>query len=216
MNQRAMDPKSPIPSRPAFFLAKALMLLGSAALLSLAACSGGGTASEPPPLEGARIGGDFTLTDKTGKTVRAADFTGRYRTLYFGYTFCPDVCPLDVQVMMQGYRLFAKDHPELAAKIAPLFITIDPARDTPAVVGQFAAHFGKELTGLTGTDAQVQQVAKAFAVYYKKGQEAGSGGYLMDHSRAAYLMGPEGQPIALLPVDKDAKAVAAELAKWVN
>jgi len=216
MNRRAMDPKSPLHARPASLLSTGLVLLASAAMLSLAACSGGGTTSEPPPLEGARIGGDFTLTDKTGKTVRAADFAGRYRTVYFGYTFCPDVCPLDVQVMMQGYRLFAKDHPALAAKIAPLFITIDPARDTPAAVGQFAAHFGKELTGLTGTDAQVKQVAKSYAVYYKKGQDAGSGGYLMDHSRAAYLMGPEGQPIALLPVDKDAKAVAAELAKWVH
>jgi protein SCO1/2 len=216
MNRRAMDPKNPLPSRPASALATSLLLLASIALLSLSACKGGSTASEPPPLEGARIGGDFTLTDKRGKTVRAADFAGRYRTVYFGYTFCPDVCPLDVQVMMKGYRLFAKGHPELAAKIAPLFITIDSARDTPAVVGQFTAHFGKELTGLTGTDAQVAAVARAFAVYYKKGQDAGSGGYLMDHSRAAYLMGPEGQPIALLPVDKDAKAVAAELAKWVH
>ena len=197
-------------------LARSLSLIASAALLSLAACSGGGASNAPPPLEGARIGGDFTLTDKTGKTVRAADFSGRYRALYFGYTFCPDVCPLDVQVMMQGYRLFAKEHPERAAKVSPLFITIDPARDTPAIVGEFTGHFGKELTGLTGSDAQIAQVAKSFAVYYKKGETTGSGGYLMDHSRAAYLMGPEGQPIALLPVDKDAASVAAELAKWVH
>ncbi len=212
MNRRAMDPKSLLPSR----IAKSLILLAGAALLPLAACSGGGASSEPPPLEGAAIGGDFTLLDKTGKTVRAADFAGRYRTLYFGYTFCPDVCPLDVQIMMQGYHIFAKEHPELAAKVAPMFITIDPARDTPQVVGQFAAHFGKELIGLTGSDAQIAQVAKSYAVYYKKGEGTGPGAYLMDHSRAAYLMGPEGQPIALLPVDKDAKAVAAELAKWVH
>ncbi|MFM9936545.1 MAG: SCO family protein [Novosphingobium sp.] len=211
MNRRAMDPKSPIRSR----LVKSLILFASAAMLSLSACSGGGS-SEPPPLEGAAIGGDFTLVDKTSKTVRAADFAGRYRTLYFGYTFCPDVCPLDVQVMMQGYHLFAKEHPALAAKVAPLFITIDPARDTPQAVGQFTAHFGKELIGLTGSDAQVAQVANEYAVYYKKGEGTGPGAYLMDHSRAAYLMGPEGQPIALLPVDKDAQAVAAELAKWVH
>jgi len=224
MNRCAMDPKSPIHSRLAPFvagtvsrsLAPGLMALAASAMLALAACSGSGAGSEPPPLEGARIGGDFTLTDKTGKTVRAADFAGRYRTLYFGYTFCPDVCPLDVQVMMQGYHMFAKDHPELAAKVAPMFITIDPARDTPAVVGEFAGHFGKELTGLTGTEEQVKDAAKSYAVYYKKGEATGPGAYLMDHSRAAYLMGPEGQPIALLPVDKDAKAVAAELAKWVH
>ena len=208
MNRRAMDPKSPLHTR----LAALLKILAGAALFALASCTGG----EPAPLEGAAIGGDFTLIDKTGKTVRAADFAGRYRTLYFGYTFCPDVCPIDVQVLMQGFHLFAKEHPELAAKVAPLFITVDPARDTPQVVGQFAAHFGKELIGLTGSEAQIARVAKSFAVYYKKSEGAAPGAYLMDHSRAAYLMGPEGQPIALLPVDKDAKAVSAELAKWVH
>jgi len=207
MNRRAMDPKRPI----RFCLA----VLGAAALLGLSACSGGWS-SEPPPLEGAAIGGDFTLVDKSGKTVRAADFKGRYTALYFGYTFCPDVCPLDVQMLMQGYHRFAKAHADLAAKVTPLFITIDPARDKPEVVGQFAAHFGKELVGLTGTDAQVAEVAKSYAVYYKKGAASAPGAYLMDHSRAAYLMGPDGKPIALLPVDKDAAAVADELAKWVH
>lgn len=207
MNRRAMDPIRPIRTRLRSALA-------AGALLLLAACSG--ASSEPPPLEGAAIGGDFTLVDKTGKTVRAADFKGRYTTLYFGYSFCPDVCPLDVQMLMQGYHKFAKAHPDLAAKVQPLFITIDPARDKPEVVGQFAAHFGKELIGLTGTDAQIAQIAKSYAVYYKKGQGTGPNDYLMDHSRAAYLMGPQGQPIALLPVDKDANAVADEFAKWVH
>lgn len=200
------------PNRPIRFC---LALLSAAALTVLSGCNGGAP-SEPPPLEGAAIGGEFTLIDKTGKTVRAADFKGRYTTLYFGYTFCPDVCPLDVQVLMQGYHRFAKAHPDLAAKVAPLFVTIDPARDTPAAVGQFAAHFGKELIGLTGTDAQIAQIAKSYAVYYKKGEGSAANAYLMDHSRAAYLMGPQGQPIALLPVDKDAGAVAAEFAKWVH
>ncbi|MBX9665574.1 SCO family protein [Novosphingobium sp.] len=207
MNRRAMDPKRPIRARLRTAIA-------ASALLLLSAC--GGASSEPPPLEGAAIGGDFTLVDKTGKTVHAADFKGRYTTLYFGYSFCPDVCPLDVQMLMQGYHKFAKAHPDLAAKVVPLFITIDPARDKPEVVGQFTAHFGKELIGLTGSDAQIAQIAKSYAVYYKKGQGTGPNDYLMDHSRAAYLMGPQGQPIALLPVDKDADAVASEFAKWVH
>jgi len=207
MNRRAMDPIRPIRTRLCTALA-------ATALLMLSAC--GGVGREQPPLEGAAIGGDFTLVDKTGKTVHAADFKGRYTTLYFGYTFCPDVCPLDMQVLMQGYHRFAKAHPNLAAKVVPLFITIDPARDKPEVVGQFAAHFGKQLVGLTGSDAQIAQIAKSYAVYYKKGQGSGPNDYLMDHSRAAYLMGIAGQPIALLPVDKDAGAVADELAKWVH
>lgn len=182
--------------------------------LSLAACQPQPPA-ERPPLEGASIGGPFTLVDKDGKATTWDQFKGRWRVVYFGYTFCPDACPLDVQAMMRGFTLFAKDHPDLAAKVQPIFITIDPARDTPQVVGQWTAAFGPRLLGLTGTAAQVKQAADAFAVYYKRGENT-SGGYLMDHSRIAYLMDPDGKPIAMLPVDKGPPEVAAELAKWVK
>ena len=183
--------------------------------LALLACS-----SEPPPLQGAKIGGPFTLVDKSGKQVRWSDFAGQYRIVYFGYTFCPDACPMDVQAMMSGYRTFEQARPALAAKVQPIFISIDPARDTPQAVGQFAAAFHPRLLGLTGTPEQVAAAARAFAAYSAKGEES-AGGYLMDHSRAAYLMGPQGEPIALLPVDKAppgqaAAAVAAELEKWVE
>ncbi len=186
-----------------------------ASLLVLSAC--GQTASkEEAPLAGASLGGPFTLVDKGGKTVRYADFAGKWRIVYFGYTFCPDVCPLDLQHMMQGYHLFAKAHPALAARVAPMFITVDPERDTPAVMGQYTAAFGPELIGLTGTPAQVAEAAKAFAVFYQKRKGETPGTYLMDHSRAAYLMDGDGKPIALLPADQDGKAVAAELEKWVR
>jgi protein SCO1/2 len=135
--------------------------------------------------------------------------------LYFGYAYCPDVCPLDVQRMMQGFARFKAAEPALAAQVQPIFVTIDPARDTPKVVGEFTHAFSNDLLGLTGTAEQVDRAAKAFAVYYQKG-EGTNGGYLMDHSRAAYLMGRKGEPIATLPVDQSAEAVAAELAKWVS
>ncbi len=187
--------------------------------LTLAACGQDSApvqpATERPPLEGAKIGGPFALVDKDGKPVRWEDFQGKYRAVYFGYTFCPDACPLDVQVMMQGFARFEKEQPQRAARLQPLFITIDPERDTQVMVGEFAAAFSPRLIGLTGTSAQVDQAARAFAVYYKRGTET-SGGYLMDHSRIAYLMGPKGEPITMLPVDKDGEAVAAELAKWVK
>ncbi len=184
--------------------------------LALSACGTQGTApAERPPLEGAAIGGPFTLQDKAGSTVRWQDFAGKYRIVYFGYTFCPDACPLDVQKMMQGFARFEKQSPQLAAQVQPIFITIDPARDTPAVVGEFAAAFSPRLLGLTGTPQQIAAAAKGFAAYYAKGKET-AGGYLMDHSRVAYLMGRKGEPIAMLPVDKDPDAVAAELAKWVR
>lgn len=178
--------------------------------------------AEKPPLEGAAIGGPFTLLDKTGKQVRWDDFAGKYRIVYFGYTFCPDACPTDVQAIMQGYAAFAKRSPSLAMQVQPIFISIDPERDTPAVVGEFAAAFSSRLLGLTGTPQQIQSAAKAFATYYKKGEKS-SGGYLMDHSRFAFLMDRQGKPLAMLPASPGpsgekwgADAVAAELAKWVK
>jgi len=193
-------------------LAATALIVGS---LGLTGCGQAGGRADPP-LAGSQLGGDFTLIDKAGKPVRYADFAGKWRILYFGYTFCPDVCPLDVQHLMQGYHAYARAHHDLGARIVPMFISIDPQRDTPQAVGQFAAAFGPELIGLTGSPAQVAGAAKAFAVYYQKRKGATPGTYLMDHSRAAYLMAPDGKPVALLPVDQDGKAVADELDKWVQ
>ncbi|HMO68119.1 MAG TPA: SCO family protein [Novosphingobium sp.] len=183
--------------------------------LALAACNSAAPPVERPPLEGAAIGGPFTLMDKDGKPVSWSDFAGQYRIVYFGYAFCPDVCPLDVQVAMQGLKTFEKAQPELGRKIQPIFITIDPARDTPETVGEFAAAFHPRLIGLTGTPEQIEAAAKAFGAFYARGTDT-PGGYLMDHSRVTYLMGPKGEPISMLPVDKDGAAVSAELAKWVK
>lgn len=186
--------------------------------IALAACS---PAAEAPPaiagtdLSGAAIGGPFTLVDKDSQPVRWDDFAGQYRIVYFGYTFCPDACPTDVGVMMRGFAAFEQSHPQLAAKVRPIFVTVDPARDTPARVGEFAAAFSPRLVGLTGSQAQVDAAVKAFRVVARRGADT-PGGYLMDHSRLAYLFGPDGQPIEALPVDKDAKAVAADLAATVK
>lgn len=184
-------------------------------VLSATAC-GSGKPAENPPLAGSTVRGDFTLLDKNGKPVSWNDFDGRYRIVYFGYAYCPDVCPLDVQNMVKGIALFAKAKPELAKQVQPIFITIDPERDTPQVVGEFTGAFSKSLIGLTGTPEQIKHAATGFAAYYAKGETNPGGGYLMDHSRAAYLMGRKGEPIALLPVEKDPQAVAAELEKWVS
>ena len=186
------------------------------ATLALNACSAAPTPpTEAPPLAGAAIGGPFTLVDKTNRTVRWDDLRGKYAVVYFGYAFCPDVCPTDVAAMMQGYALFAKSEPALAAKIQPIFITIDPARDTPAVVGEFTAAFSPKLLGLTGTQAQIKQAADGFKAYYAKGKQS-AGGYLMDHSRAVYLFDRDGKPLVTLPVDKGGEAVASDLAAVVH
>lgn len=206
MNPTAMDYSKPFRARIAI-VATAILAL----TLPLAACK----PAEQPPLAGSPIGqGGFTLEDKDGKTVTWDQFRGKWRIVYFGYTFCPDACPLDMQALMKGFKEFAQAHPDKAADIQPIFITIDPARDTPKIIGQWTAAFSPRLLGLTGTKAQVDGAVKAFYVYYRRGEDT-PGGYLMDHSRVAYLMDPDGKPIAMLPVDKSGDAVAQELAKWL-
>ncbi|WP_432768581.1 SCO family protein [Sphingopyxis sp.] len=203
-------------------LARASLLLACG--LALAGCDGPAAAPPAtPPLEGARIGGPFTLTDQDGNSVSDTDFAGRYRLVYFGYSFCPDICPVDLQKLMRGLAQFEKTDPALGAKIQPLFVTVDPARDTPAALKPFVARYHPRLLGLTGTPEQIAAVAKAFVVTYNKVEGSAPDRYLMAHSQLAFLMGPDGKPLALLPLDDPATdvdegapdKVAAELAKWV-
>ncbi|MFM5952935.1 MAG: SCO family protein [Novosphingobium sp.] len=194
-----------------------LALIASSAI-ALSACSPQGQQQAQPigaSIEGSSIGGPFTLTDKDGKRVSWDQFKGKYRVVYFGYTFCPDACPMDVNILIQGFSRFAKDHPQQAAEVQPIFITVDPARDTPARIGEFTAAFSPRLLGLTGTQAEVDGAVKAFKVVARRGTDT-PGGYLMDHSRMAYLMGRNGEPIAVLPVDMNPDAVAADLALLIK
>lgn len=193
---------------------KHFILLAAAPLL-LAGCSSHPSQADAP-LAGASIGGPFTLTDQHGQTRRWSDFAGSYRIVYFGYTFCPDACPTDVGIFTRGLNQFAKEHPALATKVQPIFITVDPERDNPAALAQFTAAFSPRLIGLTGSRPEIDKAIKEFRVYATRGAATPGGGYLMDHSRAAYLFDPEGKPIEVLPTDKNAAAVAAELEKWVT
>ncbi len=197
-----------------------------AAVLLLSACDS--APDQPPlstaPLAGATIGGDFTLTDQDGKKRTYAEFDGNYRIVYFGYTNCPDICTPDVQNLMAGLKTFEKDQPALAAKIQPIFITVDPQRDTPAVLKQFTSAFHPRLIGLTGSEADIAAAAKKFAVYHARVEGSRPDAYLMSHSQQPYLMAPDGKPLAILPADQpktDANEgapalVTAELAKWVR
>jgi protein SCO1 len=204
---------------------KTFPLALSAALL-LAAC--GGEPAQPPlsaaPLAGAAIGGDFTLTDQDGKKRSWQEFDGQYRIVYFGYTNCPDICTPDMQNLMAGLKAFEKTSPELAAKIQPIFITVDPQRDTQAVLKQFVSAFHPRAIGLTGTDAEIADATKKFAVYSSRVEGSSPESYLMSHSQTPYLMGPKGEPLAIMPADQPnteanegaPKLVEAELAKWVR
>lgn len=204
MNRRAMLP--------------AIRFVALPVALALAGCSAG--PAQPPldqaPLAGAAIGGDFALTGSDGETVRWSDFAGKWRIVYFGFTFCPDICPTDMQRMAQGLAQYGKQEPDLAANVVPIFISIDPERDTPAKVGEFAAAFTDKAVGLTGSPEAIKASADKFGVYYSKGESTADGAYLMNHSNIVYLFGPDGRPVAMLPTDEGADAVAAELARWVR
>jgi len=202
------DAARPLRARP--------LALAAAVLLSLAGCGSGAPEGGEPPLAGARIGGPFTLVDQDGKTVTDQSYPGRYRLIYFGYTFCPDACPTGLTTLSQGLQDFSAVAPYRAAKVQPIFITVDPERDTPAVMKAYVAAFHPRLVGLTGTPAQIAAVAKEYAVVYSKRQEPGATGYLMDHSSIALLFGPDGKPIATVPQDLKRGDVEKVLARWVQ
>lgn len=192
--------------------------LAALAALLLSACSGGTTPTPDatPPLAGARIGAPFTLTDQDGRRVSDTAFAGKWRIVYFGYTFCPDVCPTGLQMLSAGLRAFEKADPARGAKVVPIFISVDPARDTPAALKPFVAAFHPRLVGLTGSEAEIAAVTKAYGIYSAKGEKQPGGGYLVDHSSQAYLMDPDGKPIALLSEHGPPDKIAAELAQWVK
>lgn len=187
------------------------------AALALAACS----PSVPdtpatPPLAGARIGGPFTLTDQNGRQVTDRQFAGKYRIMYFGYTFCPDVCPTDMQTIGGAMKLLEASDPALAARIVPIFVTVDPTRDTPAALQQFVTAFHPRIVGLTGSVGAIEAVKKEFAIFSAKAEASPGGGYLVNHSRQAYLMDPDGKPLALLPQDKGPQALADDIKRWTR
>lgn len=209
-------------------LSIARRLLGAtllAAMPLLSACNEAPQPVEEAPLAGARIGGPFTLTDMNGVATTETRFAGQYRLVYFGYSFCPDVCPVDLNWLMLGLKQFERQDAERAARIQPLFVTVDPDRDTADVLKSYVPQFHPRLLGLTGTAEQIAAMARGYAVTYAKQPGSSPDAYLVSHSQLAYLMGPDGAPIALIPVDDirtsdvnegSPDKVAAELARWVR
>lgn len=147
--------------------------------------SAGTEAADTPNLS---IGGDFTLVDGQNRKVTAADFHGRAIIVYFGYTHCPDACPTTLSDLAAALD---KIPPAARARLVPVFITVDPERDTPAVMRDYVAAFGPEFVGLTGSAAQIAEAEKFYHVYAEKHPLA-HGDYAMDHSSVLYVMGPDG------------------------
>lgn len=185
------------------------------AALALCACSAEQQPA-PPPLQGAAIGGDFELVDENGAVAREADFAGQNRIVYFGYAFCPDVCPVDMQKIGQAMRILERDNPDLAERITPIFISVDPARDTQEALAQFTDSFHPRMIGMSGSREAIDAAAERYGVYYALGEDDGTGNYLVDHSNNAILFGPEGEPLAILPIQDSPEAIAETLIRWAR
>jgi len=160
----------------------------------------------------ALIGGPFELVGKDGKTVTDKDFRGRYMLVFFGFTHCPDICPAELQVMSAALDKVGGE----AGQVVPVFITVDPERDTPEVVTAYVENFGPEFVGLTGSPDAVAEAAKAYRVTYQKFQEEGAGeNYSVDHSALVYLMGPDGKFVTHFPYGTSPEKMAETLRRYL-
>jgi len=161
-----------------------------------------------PTGETVSLGGPFSLIDQNGTRRTEKDFSGKYMLMFFGYTFCPDVCPTTLSVISAALDKVGPD----ADKIVPIFISVDPKRDKPEVLKPYLASFGSRFVGLTGSDQDVAAAAKAYRVYYQAHTDEGEN-YAVDHSGVIYLMSPSGQFIANYSLETSPDAMAADLRK---
>ena len=204
MKQNAPDMKS-----RRTMLALAAAAIAAAALPLQAAMAHDGKHEAPlPPAVSPGIDGAFSLIDQNGKAVTDKDFEGYYRLVYFGFTSCPDVCPTDLKKISEALK---KTDGKKAARIAPLFITVDPDRDTPRVMKDYVGQFGPSFVGLTGSKEAIANAQAGYKVFAAKRQDPRVNGYMMDHSAYAYLMGPHGEFIDVFSHDDTADAIAKRL-----
>ena len=160
----------------------------------------------------ALVGGPFSLTDHTGKRVTEKDFLGRHMLIFFGYTYCPDVCPGELQVVAAALDALG----DKGKQIQPVFITIDPERDTVQQLADYVPHFHKRLIGLTGTADEIAKAAKAYRVYFAKVEDKNASEYLMDHSSILYLMGPKGEFLGHFGYGTQPQELADKLAQYLG
>lgn len=169
--------------------------------------AGAGGGMQLPP--GISLGGPFSLTDHTGRAVTEADFAGRWLLVYFGFTWCPDVCPTELGTIVAALDAMGP----AGEQVTPVLITIDPARDTPEKLADYVVRFHPRMVGLTGTPEQVAEVARRYRVYYARVNRPDQGGdYTMDHSSFTYLVGPDARVRALFRAETPPEAIAAATA----
>jgi protein SCO1/2 len=161
----------------------------------------------------ATVGGPFRLTDEAGGRVTETTWRRRFVLLYFGYRYCPDVCPTELAKMLEAYELLAAS---AQAQLMLAFATVAPERDDAAALRDYTDLFHPALTGLTGTQAETDAAARAFRVFHRRvTQDRDAGSYLLDHSSFTYLLGPDGRTAQVFPATVTAEAIAADLARRV-
>jgi protein SCO1 len=170
--------------------------------------SGGGQGPTLPQV--AAIGGPFSLTDQNGRTVTDQDFKGRPFLVFFGFTNCPDICPT---TMFEISEILKKLGPD-GDRVRAVFVTVDPERDTPAALKDYLSSFDPRIVGVTGDEAAIAAVAKAYRAYYKR-MPLAEGGYTMDHTAIIYLMGKDGRFVTPFSLKRTTDAAAAELRKYL-
>lgn len=150
------------------------------------------------------IGGPFALIDHTGREVSDATFRGKYLLVFFGFTNCPDICPTTLDRFAQVMDLLGP----VADKVQPLLISVDPERDTPAVLASYVAAFHPRIIGLTGSVEQIRNVASRYKVYFGKQPADETGSYAVDHSAFEYLMGPDGKNLFVFRAEAEPERIA--------
>ncbi len=155
----------------------------------------------------AAIGGPFQLVDSNNQPVTDADFRGKLMLVYFGFTFCPDICPTDLLVISNVIEKLGED----ASKVAPIFISVDPERDTPEHLKTYMENFNPNITALTGAPEAIADVAKEYKVYYKRIDDGTTKDYLVDHTAIKYLMDKDGNFITHFPPNVEVDAIVAKI-----
>lgn len=160
----------------------------------------------------ADIGGPFELTDHSGTPFGSEDLSGDYALVYFGYTFCPDVCPTELGQMAEAIDLLEGD----GNRVRPVMITIDPERDTPEILSEYVPLFHERLVGLTGTEDQIRDVASDYRVFYRKFEDPSYTYYLMDHTSFVYLLSPSGEIVSMFRYGTPPTDMAAAIRQHMN
>jgi protein SCO1/2 len=164
------------------------------------------------PYAAAGVGGPFELVDHTGETVTREDFAGRFLMIYFGYTYCPDVCPTELYEMVTAFDMLGAD----GEAVQPVFVSVDPERDTVERIADYVALYHPELIGLTGSEEQIEDVAEGYRVFYRRVESPEFSNYLMDHSSQIYFVGPDGQMLDMFSPTMEPEEMAERVRGWLH